>query len=64
MESERVPYSEMAYWKANPDLKPMVLNELNYRAAQGNFFEALKNAQEVFSDLDVTDEEWLEQIKD
>ncbi len=64
IESEHVPYSEMAYWKANPDLKPMVLNEQNHRIAQGDFSKALKNVQEAFSDFDVTDEEWFEQIKD
>lgn len=64
VESPHIPYSEMPFWKANPHLKPLVLTEQNHRPGNGNFAEAFKKAQEAFSDLDVTDEEWLLQIQD
>lgn len=64
VEGERIPYSEMPFWKANPHLKPMVLNEKNHHPAKGDFATAMKKAQEAFSDLDLTDEEWLLQIQD
>lgn len=64
IEGSRMPYSEMPFWKANPHLKPLVLTKENHRPAKGDFATAMKNAQEAFSDLDVTDEEWLLQIQD
>ncbi len=64
IEGSRIPYSEMPFWKANPHLKSLVLTKKNHRPAKGDFATAMKQAQEVFSDLDVTDEEWLMQILD
>lgn len=64
VEGARMPYSEMPFWKANPHLKPLILTGKNHRPAEGDFATAMRNAQEAFSDLDVTDEEWLLQIQD
>ena len=61
VQKERVPYHEMPFWKANPDLKPL---DATPYAMGKDFFQALQNAQETFKDMDITDEEWLEQIKD
>ena len=38
VKKERVPYSEMPFWKANPDLKPLTLEP---STTQKEFFEAL-----------------------
>ena len=62
VKKERVPYHEMPFWKANPDLKP--LDASPYAIKKEDFYAALKEAQEAFKDLDISDEEWLEQIKD
>jgi hypothetical protein len=58
-----IPYSEMPFWKANPHLKPRVLEGKGGLSKE--FLDALKAAQESFAD--VSDEEWrdiLEQLKD
>jgi hypothetical protein len=58
-----IPYSEMPFWKANPHLKPRVLE--GEGGLSKEFLDALKAAQESFAD--VSDEEWrdiLEQLKD
>ena len=62
--TERIPYSEMPFWKANPHLKPLVLTQKNHTPSKTEFLKAFQEAQAAFNDLDVTDEEWLEQIKD
>jgi hypothetical protein len=66
VEGPRIPYSEMPFWKANPHLHAQALafREKNDRPAHSNVATAFKKAQEAFSDLDVTDEEWLLQIQD
>jgi hypothetical protein len=66
VESPRIPYSEMPFWKANPHLQAEALafREKNIRYGKGDVASAFKKAQEAFSDLDVTDEEWLLQIQD
>lgn len=62
VQTERIPYSEMPFWKANPDLKPLKLEDNS--ASKKDFFAQIKALQELFKELDITDEEWLEQIKD
>ena len=64
VQKERVPYYEMPFWKANPHLKPLDARDLDAKPLGKDFFQALKNVQESFKDLDISDEEWLEQIKD
>lgn len=66
VEGARVPYSEMPFWKENPHLQEQILafREKKHLPAEGDFATAMKKVQEVFSDLDVTDAEWLLQIKD
>ena len=62
IQTERIPYSEMPFWKANPHLKPLKLEA--DAASKEEFFTQIKALQELFKELDITDEEWLEQIKD
>jgi hypothetical protein len=64
LKKERIPYSEMPFWKANPHLKPLV-PEPSKTVSEKEFFDVLKDVQEAFKD--VTDgewDEWLEQLKD
>jgi hypothetical protein len=63
LKKERIPYSEMPFWKANPHLKP--------REPEGkggiskDFIDALTRLQESFKDVsDEEWDEWLEQLKD
>ena len=55
---------EMPFWKANPDMKPRDAKDFDAKPLGKEFFVALKKAQESFKDLNISDEEWLEQIKD
>lgn len=59
---ERIPYSEMPFWKANPDLKPIVLESKG--GLSKDFWSALDSAHEAFKDVsDEEWDEWLEQLK-
>ncbi len=63
VKKERIPYSEMPFWKANPQFKPRV-PEGKGGLPEG-FLEAFRDTQDAFKD--VTDEEWnewFEQLKD
>jgi hypothetical protein len=57
---ERIPYSEMPFWKANPHLKPHVLEGKG--GLSKDFWDALHSAHEAFKD--VSDEEWDEVLED
>ena len=62
LHTERIPYDEMPFWKANPHLKPLKSEGLG--VSKEALFELIHEFQETFSELDISDEEWLEQIKD
>lgn len=57
VQGERIPYSEMPFWKANPHLKPVDLKAQGY----GVSVEAFKNLQALFQEPgnEITDE-WFE----
>ncbi len=57
VKKERVPYSEMPFWKANPHLKPRVPE------GKGITMEAIKELQAFFKEPgnEITDE-WLEML--
>lgn len=60
VKKERIPYSEMPFWKANPDLKPHVLEGKG--GLSNGFWNALDSVHEAFND--VTDEEWDKILED
>lgn len=54
VKKERVPYQEMYFWKANPDLKPLTLE------GQGTTLAAIQALQALFQEPDCPPvEEWL-----
>lgn len=57
VKKERIPYSEMPFWKANPDLKPLVPE------GKGITLEAIRELQTFFKESgnEITDE-WLEML--
>jgi hypothetical protein len=57
VKKERIPYSEMPFWKANPHLKPRVPE------GKGITMEAIKELQAFFKEPgnEITDE-WLEML--
>ncbi len=59
IQGERMPFSEMPFWKANPHLKPVSLKEQGY----GVSIEALKDLQAFFQEPgnEITDE-WFEML--
>lgn len=57
---ERIPYSEMPFWKANPDLKPHIIEGKG--GLSNGFWNALDSVHEAFND--VTDEEWDKILED
>lgn len=54
VKKERIPYSEMPFWKANPHLKPHVIEGKG--GLSNEFWKALDSVHETFND--VTDQEW------
>jgi hypothetical protein len=61
----RVPYSEMPFWKANPDLKPVDIEKTGAKPLTKEFYDALSKMHETFKDIsDAEWDEWLEQLKD
>jgi hypothetical protein len=61
----RVPYSEMPFWKANPDLKPVDIEKTGGKPLTKEFYDALLTMHEHFKDVsDEEWDEWLEQLKD
>ena len=60
VKKERIPYSEMPFWKANPDLKPRIIESKG--GLSKDFWAALNSAHEAFKD--VSDEEWDEVLED
>ena len=60
-QTERVPYSEMPFWKANPHLKPLKLED--NAASKEEFFAQIKALQELFQEPgnEITDE-WFEML--
>jgi hypothetical protein len=61
----RVPYSEMPFWKANPDLKPVDIEKTGAKPLTREFYDALLTMHEHFKDVsDAEWDEWLEQLKD
>ncbi len=57
VQTERIPYSEMPFWKANPNLKPLKWE--GYSVSK----EALKELQKFFQEPgnEITDE-WFEML--
>jgi hypothetical protein len=62
VKKERIPYSELPFWKANPHLKP---RDPKPYALKKDFFDAFKVAQESFKDVTEAEwDEWLKELKD
>ena len=57
---ERIPYSEMPFWKANPHLKPRIPEGKGTDIEA--FLKAIESAQESFKDI--SDEEWDKMLKE
>lgn len=61
----RVPYSEMPFWKANPDLKPLDIEKTSGKPLTKEFYDALSTVHDAFKDVsDEEWDEWFEQLKD
>jgi hypothetical protein len=57
VKKERIPYSEMPFWKANPQFKPRVPE------GKGITMEAIKELQALFQEPDCPPvEEWIAQL--
>lgn len=57
IQNERIPYSEMPFWKTHPHLKPLIPEDFG---AQPVSMEAIKKLQTLFQQPDCPPiEEWL-----